>query len=108
MLTGVIELEKTDTSNRIEYFFPQSPKNCSDKNCIDCENFTWWDGDYCCICDFSVLCRSKDGEFNEDILKTIKTPCMCSDFRDCTIGSNDAYRREYEKFINERQTCGGI
>lgn len=43
------------------------------ESCINCDNFAWWDGDYCCIAKFLILQNSPKGKFTEEILKTMKT-----------------------------------
>ena len=51
--------------------------NIPEQNCINCEHFAWWDGDYCCVAKKKILQESPEGEFNEDILMSLKLNKDC-------------------------------
>ena len=75
-----------------------------DKNCLNCEKFTWWDNDYCCTKDFTILCESdKFGNFTEDILKTMKTSDTCKNWKK---NKSDfyvkMYKEKFDKFWTDR------
>ena len=45
-----------------------------ENNCLNCENFAFWDGDYCCLAKFVILDEGdENNDFTEDILRTMKT-----------------------------------
>ena len=78
--------------------------------CINCNNFAWWDGDYCCLKNNIILQVSPKGEFTEEILNTIKSPDSevhyCPDYeitRDA-LGNlyEDAYIDFLEKYENNK------
>ena len=69
------------------------------KNCINCQGFVWWDGDYACMPHMSILCESKNGDFNEDILKTMKTSDECSDYKRSIL---NVYQKEFDEFMKKK------
>lgn len=71
------------------------------KNCVTCGNFAWWDGDYCCLKNFFILCTSKDGEFNNEILQNIKTPDTCLDYIDGYC--NSLYEDAFKNFLKSKE-----
>lgn len=73
----------------------------TEKNCISCENFAWWDGDYCCVWKFKILCESKNGEFTKDILKNIKTSETCKAYRRGSKKIANMHKDAYEKFLKQ-------
>ena len=44
------------------------------KICKECDNFTWWDGDYVCILKWMILQESEHGEIDES--KLIDEDCV--------------------------------
>lgn len=41
--------------------------------CITCENFAWWDGEYCCIAKMLIFNQlRKKGMFDDELIKSIK------------------------------------
>ena len=74
-------------------------------NCINCEHFAWWDGDYCCVKNFKILCESKSGHFNEDILTAIKTPKTCNDYKKAKNKKmTEIYQEAYIEFLKEYES----
>lgn len=67
------------------------------ENCINCNNFAWWDGDYCCLSKRLILQPSPDGEFSSEILKTIQTSDECIDY---DKSENSVYENSFINFIN--------
>lgn len=77
-----------------------------DKNCLNCASFAWWDGDYCCINEMTILQEAKNGKMNEDILKALEKNKDCpnwkrrySDFH--TKMFMDAFNKAFNKNENE-------
>lgn len=52
--------------------------------CIRCQGFAWWDGDYCCTMQMKIHqhAPATNPWMNDDILRTMKTPETCLDYRD--------------------------
>ena len=75
-----------------------------DKNCINCECFCWWDGDYCCTWRMKILCHSPKGEMNEDILTSIEKNKDCSDWRESDKCSIEEYTTIFNKFLKEYES----
>lgn len=69
------------------------------ENCINCNNFAWWDGDYCCIAKFLILQESPKGEFTKEILQTMKTSEECIDYKK-RKGKKNIYENSFINFIN--------
>ena len=64
-LTGEITINKNYLGDITVILPPQG-------TCITCENFDWWDGDWCCLENFLILGTSSSlGEFREDIFNSI-------------------------------------
>lgn len=72
-----------------------------EKNCINCEHFTWWDGDYCCIEKMKILCESPKGDFNDDILKALEANKNCGEH---SMQENEEilkmHKEAFKKFID--------
>lgn len=74
-----------------------------EKNCINCEHFTWWDGDYCCIEKMKILCESPKGDFNDDILHSLKVNENCKKHLPSSNEQVTAmYEEAFEKFLNTK------
>lgn len=73
-----------------------------ENNCLNCENFAFWDGDYCCLSNFTILCESnKNGDFTNDILHTLKTKDDCVDWKKNESDFHiKLYKEKYDKFLN--------
>lgn len=97
-LTGEIQITRDDTDGR-DFYIP--PK----ESCINCEHFAWWDGDYCCVLRFKILCESPDGEFTDEILKRMETSKTCNDYNAATKKHAELYEEPFLKFLKEKQ-CG--
>lgn len=68
------------------------------KTCASCENFAWWDGDYCCLADFKILCESKNGYFAKDMIPIIEKGKKCKNYKRSDI---PMYEEDYEKFLKD-------
>ncbi|MBP5455228.1 MAG: hypothetical protein J6Y37_01865 [Paludibacteraceae bacterium] len=97
-LTGEIQIERDNTGG-MDFYIP--PK----ESCINCEHFGWWDGDYCCVLKFRVLCDSPNGEFTDDILKNLKTPKTCNSYIQANAKHAELYEEPFLKFLEQKQ-CG--
>ena len=75
-----------------------------DKNCLNCEHFVWWDGDYCCVANFKILCESKRGDFSKDMLKSMKTPETCKDYKLSNNKIHEMYEELFNKFLKEYES----
>lgn len=74
------------------------------ENCITCDHFAWWDKDYCCLASFKILCHSEHGEFNDDILRTMKTAEECCDYTEQENPNVKAsYQEAFEEFLKEKK-----
>lgn len=76
-----------------------------ENNCLNCQNFTWWDNDYCCLAKFLILCESdEDWNFSDDILKTLCSADECIDWKMDEINTYlERYREKYNEFINKKK-----
>lgn len=75
------------------------------KNCLNCANFAWWDGDYCCTDKFKVLQESKDGKFNNDIIYALENNKDCSKWKkgnEKLVSMRMEAFNKYLKSINEK------
>ena len=69
------------------------------ESCINCDNFAWWDGDYCCIIKFLILQNSPKGEFTKEILGTMKTSDdYCENYSKVKKELN-AYEEPFNEFL---------
>ena len=66
------------------------------KNCFNCDNFTWWDGDYCCIKKWAILQSSPDGRLTEEIIPNIKNSDECVDY---LFSPNQMVLKAYNDFL---------
>lgn len=57
-----------------------------DKNCIKCQHFAWWDGDFCCTKHMKILQEAPDANFNDDILISISNNKDCEDYKEAEEG----------------------
>lgn len=73
--------------------------------CLNCKNFRWWDGDYCCVADMKIhqfgFGNQNGGYFgttymNEDIDNTMQTPETCDDWKKYI--HHQYIQKEYLKF----------
>lgn len=72
------------------------------RNCVNCDHFAWWDGDYCCVKKLKILQQSKNGEFNNDIIKSLEYYKDCSDWEEMYLPAQIYVEpfKEYLKNIN--------
>lgn len=83
------------------------------KCCLNCKNFVWWDGDYCCVSDMKIHqygFGNQNGGYlgttymNEDIDNTMQTPETCDDyehtFKNIYINLEYSKFKEYQEMIN--------
>lgn len=70
-------------------------------NCINCENFTWWDGDYCCLKKMLILQSSPNGEFNDDILRNMKYSDNCMDYTKTANKSHEIYETAFNEYVKK-------
>ena len=70
--------------------------------CINCEGFAWWDGDYCCTLHMRIHQHAPgtDPWFREDILKTMKGPVDCKDYR---ADDDSLYTDAFCRFLELRR-----
>lgn len=73
------------------------------KNYINCEHFSWWDGDYCCTDKFKILQESKNGKFNEDILFALENNMNCSKWKLGRPKITEMYMEAFNEFMNNRK-----
>lgn len=71
-------------------------------NCLNCEHFCWWDGDYCCSRKMRILQESPAGEFNEDIIKALNDNKDCIDYYEASIPHIRLYIEAFNKFMSNR------
>lgn len=69
-------------------------------NCINCSNFGWWDGDYCCVKHMKILQESHGGDFNDDILMSIVLNKGC---RDWDENNNPQFLDLFNKFLKTKE-----
>ena len=78
------------------------------KKCINCDYFVWWDGDYCCIREFTILQNSPHGEFTEEILRTMKLADgelrYCPYYKKAKSETHSSYEEAYEKFLEKYES----
>lgn len=74
--------------------------NIPEKNCTNCKNFAWWDGDFVCVKHSKILQTSNGGEFSDDILIALRINKDCKDWEKET---NGIYSIEFEKFLNNKK-----
>ena len=43
------------------------------KSCLTCKHLAWWDGDYCCMHNLSLLSDAPKGVITEDAILTFNT-----------------------------------
>lgn len=71
------------------------------KNCINCADFAWWDGDFCCVGHTKILQESPDGKFNKNILMSLRLNKNCKDYK---INDNKVqliYQKKFDEFLKE-------
>lgn len=74
--------------------------NIPEKNCVNCDCFTWWDGDFCCSHNLRLLQESPDGEFNDNIFMAIKINKDCGDWREYDNGTSESsYVKKFNEFL---------
>lgn len=75
-----------------------------ENNCLNCENFAFWDGDYCCLAKFVILDEGdENNDFTEDILRTMKTEDECVDYKksyDESIKYKE-YKKRFKKLLDK-------
>lgn len=69
------------------------------KNCLTCSHFTWWDGDHCCIEKLKLLCESPNGDFNEEIITSLKENENCEEWGEGDEKVIKIYLDEFKKFV---------
>ena len=69
------------------------------KNCLTCSHFTWWDGGYCCIEKQKLLCESPNGDFNEEIITSLKENKNCEEWGEGDEKVIKMYLDEFKKFV---------
>ena len=75
-----------------------------EKSCINCEHFAWWDGDYVCTAKFKLLQESPNGEFNKDILMSLRLNKNCLDYNKQTNKKIiDLHTEPFIKFLKENK-----
>lgn len=75
-----------------------------ERNCINCDRLAWWDGDYCCIAEFWVMCPSPNGEFQESILNFLEKHKNCKNHRFQKKKIREMYEEAFNKFLNEYES----
>jgi len=69
-----------------------------EKNCINCDGFALWDGDFCCVKKLKILQNAPDGNFTKDILTALRINMDCEDWSE---SYTDAYTHMFEKFVED-------
>ena len=69
------------------------------KNCLNCANFAWWDGDYCCVAKFKLFQEAKDRKFNEDILAAIESNKNCKKWKKANVEITEIYMELFNEFM---------
>jgi len=72
------------------------------KNCINCHNFAWWDGDYCCTAKMKILQNSPDGKFNDDILIALKMNKKCTSWEEASPKIAEMYEKAFNDFMKTK------
>ena len=72
-----------------------------ENGCIDCEFFTWWDGDYCCTKKLNILYHSADGEFDYGLVQALKENESCDSFRQYPDDKVNLYKEPFEEIKNQ-------
>lgn len=67
-------------------------------NCLECEHFAWWDGDYVCLHNMSVLMNSPNGDF-DGLAPILKRHKNCSNFSKRSLC---LYKDAYEKYLRDK------
>ena len=70
-------------------------------NCINCENFAWWDGDYCCLKKMLILQSSPNGNFEEEFLKTMKSSDECANYSKSDDEMHKIYENTFDKLMQK-------
>lgn len=70
-------------------------------NCITCEHFAWWDGDYCCTAHMEILQNAPTGEFNSEIQEALKKHGKCLDYEESMDCIRNVYETAYKKFLDK-------
>lgn len=71
------------------------------ENCINCEHFAWWDGDYCCMRTLMIIQPSPEGDFSAVIFKKLKTPKTCPYYEKTAVGG---YEKVYQEFLSKYES----
>lgn len=72
-------------------------------NCISCQHFCWWDGDYCCSRKMRILQESDKGEFTIDILKSLEKNKNCIDYLKASSKITEMYLSAFNDFLKKYQ-----
>jgi len=72
------------------------------KNCLNCQSFAWWDGDYCCVEKFKILQESKKGEFNDQILTSIEENKDCKKWKKANDKIREMHMEAFNNFLKNR------
>ena len=73
----------------------------TDKNCITCKHFCWWDGDYCCTIKMNVLQKAKKGEFNETIIKVLENSKNCKSYNKSDNKIVELHLKTFNNFLKK-------
>ena len=74
-----------------------------DNGCFNCKYFTWLDGDYCCLNDWSILVPSKKGDLDLSIRdKMIERALACKDYA-FSKKVNDIYKNIFHEASSKEE-----
>ena len=80
--------------------------------CLNCYNFEWWDGDYCCVPHLKIHQYGFDIHhypyMNEDIDNTMQTPETCEDYLTLNNDWSDWIIEEYKKYKELQKLCKNL
>ena len=77
--------------------------------CLNCCNFSFWDGDYCCVSHMQIHQYGFDIHYypymNEDIDNTMETPETCKDYSKFNNDISEMMYDEYKKYKELQKLC---
>lgn len=74
-----------------------------EKNCINCSNFAWWDGDYCCTAKLKILQNSPDGKINDDMLMALKLNRNCNSWNEAGEKIREMHEEAFNDYLKTKE-----
>lgn len=70
------------------------------KHCTNCNNFTWWDGDYCCVAKMKVIEESENGFFWCPFPQQYQTSFIAEECAEYVpVNGEGIYEEGYNEFL---------